>query len=84
MVSFLFGLFIGAIGVVVAIFFVYKKNKKKINEALLIVADNSLTTEQKIAKIKELFKIKIWNNSGDFANGETSNLPCGIYIRERI
>jgi len=59
MVSFLFGLFIGAIGVVVAIFFVYKKNKKKINEALLIVADNSLTTEQKIAKIKELFKIKI-------------------------
>lgn len=57
MLGFLIGLIIGAIGVIVAVVLVWKNNKKKINQAILIVADSSLTTEQKLAKIKELFGI---------------------------
>ena len=48
MANFLLGLFIGAIAVVVAVILVYKNNKKKINEALLILNDSSLTIDAKI------------------------------------
>jgi len=59
MLGFLIGLIVGIIGCIVVAILVIKKNKKKIGEALLIVADNSLTTEQKIIKIKELFGIAL-------------------------
>jgi hypothetical protein len=55
--NFLLGLFIGVVGCVVAIILVYKNNKKKINQALVIVADSTLTIQQKIDQIKALFKI---------------------------
>lgn len=58
-IGLILGLIIGAGGVIVAIVKVYVNNKKKISQALVIIADNSLSSDQKVTKIKELFSVFI-------------------------
>jgi type III secretory pathway lipoprotein EscJ len=52
--SFIFGLVIGAVGVMVAAYFVYRVNSKKIKAAVAIL-EGPGTPEEKIKQIKALF-----------------------------
>ena len=55
--SFLFGVLIGAVGVLVAAYFVWKKNKKKFTAALLEAVQGSGTPQEKIKKILDIIKV---------------------------
>jgi hypothetical protein len=55
--SFFLGLGIGIVGTVVSAVFVFRNNKRKIAATISILADRSLNAEQKIAKIREIWKI---------------------------
>jgi hypothetical protein len=54
--GFIEGLVIGAVGMLVAAYLVYRNNKKKIKAAIAIL-EGSGTTDEKIKKIRALFGI---------------------------
>jgi len=56
MTSFIFGLFIGAIGVIVIAYFIWKNNKKKFIAALAEAVEGPGTPQEKIKKILEILK----------------------------
>ena len=54
--GFVSGLFIGSVGVMIAAYFVYLNNKKKIKAAIAIL-EGPGATDEKIKKIRILFGI---------------------------
>jgi len=56
MTSFIIGLLIGAIGILVLAYFVWQNNKKKFTAALANILEGAGTAQEKIKKILEILK----------------------------
>jgi hypothetical protein len=56
MTGFIFGLIVGAVGIIVAAYFVWKKNKAKFTAAVKEALEGPGTPEEKIKKILEIIK----------------------------
>jgi len=54
--SFLSGVFVGAVGVIIVAYFVWKKNKKKFTAAVIEALEGPGTPQEKIKKILDIIK----------------------------
>jgi hypothetical protein len=56
MTAFIYGLFIGAIGMIVLAYFVWRNNKKKFMAALTAAIEGPGTPQEKVKKILDIIK----------------------------